>query len=91
MCPSTTLSDPSPTAWVRYLSDGRVAVGLPNLGDSAKTMDVCFSSLKLGSGKGVSVRDVWQQKDLPTATSHLRMMLREHESEFFVLSPAADK
>ena len=44
-----------------------------------------------GGGGSCTVRDVWAQQDRPRVQTSLRMQLREHESGFFVLGPAADE
>ena len=85
VCPCTA---PPPTAWVRYLTDGRIAVGLPNLGGAAKTMDVCFSSLKMHSTKGVSVRDVWAQKDVGKFDDKYSAKVDVHDTLLLLLTPA---
>ena len=49
--------------WVRKLTDGTVAVALPNLGNSTATMTVCLEALGW-KGATAKARDVWKQKDL---------------------------
>eukprot|EP00036_Acanthoecidae_sp_10tr_P004928 CAMPEP_0182928406 /NCGR_PEP_ID=MMETSP0105_2-20130417/15570_1 /TAXON_ID=81532 ORGANISM="Acanthoeca-like sp., Strain 10tr" /NCGR_SAMPLE_ID=MMETSP0105_2 /ASSEMBLY_ACC=CAM_ASM_000205 /LENGTH=411 /DNA_ID=CAMNT_0025066409 /DNA_START=30 /DNA_END=1265 /DNA_ORIENTATION=- len=54
-------------AWTRKLSDGRVAVAVPNLGLVEATMTVCLADL--GMPASATVKDVWAKKDLGKATS----------------------
>ena len=49
--------------WVRKLTDGTVAVAMPNLGNSTATMTVCLEALGW-KGATAKARDVWKQKDL---------------------------
>ena len=76
------------TAWVRYLSDKRVAVGLPNLGTASASMDVCFSSLNINP-KGVKVYDVWKKKDLGAVDDKYSATVDVHDTLLLLLTPAA--
>ena len=48
--------------WAKSLSDGGIAVGLFNRGESANPIAVNFKDL--GLSKAAQVRDLWQHKDL---------------------------
>ena len=46
------------------MSDGSVAVALPNFGDDTRPVDVCLSAVGLGAAGDVKVRDIWRRRDL---------------------------
>jgi len=50
--------------WMKPLADGSKAVGLFNRGEAAEPVSVRFSDL--GLGDTVTVRDLWEHKDLGT-------------------------
>jgi alpha-galactosidase len=50
--------------WVKPLADGSKAVGLFNRGESTMPVTVHFKDI--GAGPSVSIRDLWERKDLGT-------------------------
>ena len=74
---------------------GKTAVLVINLLDenitfSLPLVDVPFltanaTSCTNRSGARCAVRDVWEHKDLPPQEDHVAMMLRPHQSAFFVI------
>jgi hypothetical protein len=76
------------TAWVRYLSDKRVAVGMPNLGKTKTSMDLCFSNLKINP-KGVKVYDVWAKKDMGAVDDKFTRDVDTHDTLLVLLTPAS--
>jgi alpha-galactosidase len=50
--------------WVKPLADGSKAAGLFNRGES--TMPVTVRFKEIGAGSSVSIRDLWERKDLGT-------------------------
>ncbi len=49
--------------WVRKLTDGSMAVAMPNLGNATASLTVCLDAIGW-SGAKPKIRDVWKQKDL---------------------------
>ena len=64
---------------------------IPGLTCAATTSPTSRTAGDAGGGGSCTVRDVWAQQDRPCVQTSLRMQLREHESGFFVLGPAADE
>ena len=56
--------------WSRDLSDGSHAVGIFNLNDSSLTVRLADQLAKIGLEAGMA-RDLWRQKDIPTAAGYL--------------------
>eukprot|EP00947_MAST-08B_sp_MAST-8B-sp1_P002199 g2199.t1 len=79
-------------AWVRHLSDGTIAVALPNLDDhGAKDMAVCFGDVGVGKDwSSVSVYDVWAGKERGTvgSSSNYTAHVDVHDTLLVVLSKA---
>ena len=53
--------------FLRPLSDGSHALGIFNVGNEDKTVDLGSYLTQIGAQKFTSVRDLWRQKDLDTA------------------------
>lgn len=53
--------------FLRPLSDGSHALGIFNVGNEDKTVDLGSYLTQIGAQKLTSVRDLWRQKDLDTA------------------------
>ena len=72
--------------WVRKLTDGTVAVALPNLGNSTATMTVCLEALGW-KGATAKARDVWKQKDLgPIAGGKYLASVAPHDTLLLKIS-----
>lgn len=50
--------------WVRKLTDGSMAVAMPNLGSATASLTVCLDAIGWSGGATPKIRDVWKQKDL---------------------------
>merc|ERR1712167_87943 len=48
--------------WVRRLTDGDLAVAMPNLGDKKANLTICFDTLRFS--QTAQVRNIWEKKDL---------------------------
>eukprot|EP01079_Euglenida_sp_SAG-EU17-18_P011582 gene11582-2108_t len=70
--------------WARHLSDGRVAVAMPNLGSKKQAINLCFADLGL-TGQ-VSVRDVWAKKDAGLHTGNYSSDVDTHDTALLILS-----
>ena len=68
------------------LEDGSLAVGLFNLADQARRIDVGWASLGLGGVR--AARDVWRQEDLPVPAS-LSQTVNAHGVHLVRLFPSA--
>ena len=88
-----SICDGAATAWVRHLSPqaglngATVAIGVPNLGDTATTVDVCFADLGFGAEDSVKVRDVWAKKDAGTFTGKFSREVDTHDTLLLLLTP----
>lgn len=67
----------------KKLADGSVAVGLFNRGDTPADVSARFADLGISGAH--TVRDVWRQKDLGTATDAFRATVAPHGGELFRL------
>ena len=56
--------------WSRDLSDGSIAVGIFNLNDASVPVRLDGALAKIGLDAGI-VRDLWRQKDIPTAAEYV--------------------
>ena len=78
-------------AWVRYLTAdagvGDIAVGLPNLGNTTATMEICFDeALGLTADDKVAVRDVWQKKDVGVVSGKFSRDVEAHDTLLVLLT-----
>ncbi len=62
--------------WVKPLSDGRMAVGLINSGESPLPASVNFS--KIGFSHPVHVRDLWERKNLGLFENSFKAVVPRH-------------
>eukprot|EP00937_MAST-01D_sp_MAST-1D-sp2_P007303 g7303.t1 len=80
------------TAWVRHLTAdagvGDIAVGMPNLNNTTATMDVCFADLGIGADEKVTVRDVWQKKDMGTFSGKFSRDVAPHDTLLVLITKA---
>ena len=75
--------------WVRRLTDGSMAVALPNTGSEDAELSVCLDSLKWPHGNTASARDVWGKKDLGVFASKFTQKVAKHDTLLLRLSPTA--
>ncbi len=69
--------------WVKALHDGSRAVGLFNREQG--TIPIKISLKDLGLGSHATVRDLWEQKDLPPISGMLSVDVGEHSAVFLKL------
>lgn len=69
-------SDASRQIWAKQMEDGRVVVGLFNLGGEKGEVDVLWKDLGLTGG--CKVRDLWRQKDLGAFTNSFSAPVNAH-------------
>jgi alpha-galactosidase len=69
--------------WVKPLHDGSRAVGLFNREQG--TIPIKISLKDLGLGSHATVRDLWEQKDLPPISGMLSVDVGEHSAVFLKL------
>ena len=62
--------------WMKPLADGSIAVGLFNRGESQDPMTLNFGDLGLTGS--VSLRDLWNHKDLGSFTDHFTVQVPRH-------------
>lgn len=73
------------TAWVRHLSDGRIAVAVPNLGPETATVSVCFKDVGWTSGTA-KVRNIWSKSDEGSFQDQYSASLESHNTLYVILS-----
>ena len=78
----------SPLVWVRRLTDGDLAVAMPNLSGEDAELSVCLDALKWPHGETAKARSVWAQKDLGTFTHKFSAQVASHDTLLLRLSPA---
>jgi len=73
--------------WTKPLPGGKVAVLVVNIGEVSQAFNLPMADVpSLDCTRPCTVRDVWDQKDLPPVTTQLQMQLRSHESAFFIIT-----
>jgi len=70
--------------WLRKLSDGRMAVAIPNYSGASTTISVCFADI--GGKQTMSVRDLWQMKDLGQFDKMYSVQIEKHDTVFVIIS-----
>jgi len=73
--------------WVRRLTDGDLAVAMPNLGSKPANLTVCFDALDFS--ETVRVRNIWQTRDVGVFSKKFTAEVDTHDTLLFRLS--ADK
>lgn len=76
--------------WTRYLTDGTIAVALPNLGDEAAEMSVCLNALNWKHGNTAHARNVWAKKDLGSFTDKFTATVASHDTLLLRISPETE-
>ena len=77
--------------WVRYLSDGDVAVAMPNLGSAPANVSICLDAIGWKHGATAKARDVWKKKDLEAGSftgGKFTAMVGVHDTLLLRLSPS---
>ena len=78
-----------PQLWSKPLPDGKVAVLVVNIAETAQDFELPLADVPgLSCGGSCAVRDVWAGKDLPPQAKSVAMALRTHQSGFYILGPA---
>ena len=78
-------------AWVRTLSDGRVAIALPNLGTEDTPMTVLLDAAGITSGAGAALRDVWNKADLGVHAANYTTTVATHDTLLLIATPQKAK
>jgi len=73
--------------WARKLSNGQIAVAIPNYGASAETISVCFADLFDNKSTTMTVRDLWKKQDLGKFTTMFSVKVDVHDTVFITLTP----
>merc|ERR1712139_698683 len=66
MCDCADDVAPAQEVWVRYLTNGDMAVAMPNWGNTTADITICLESLGWKHGETAFARNVWAKKDLGT-------------------------
>ena len=72
-------------AYVRKLSDGKVAIALPNLGTANSSMVACLP--EVGITGRASIRDVWAVKDEGVFSGNYSAIVQPHDTLFLLVTP----
>jgi len=72
--PGDTVMSCGVKAYVRKLSDGTVAVAIPNLSADKKELSICFNDVGWPEATA-NVRDLWAHKDMGTFTGSYKAMV----------------
>jgi alpha-galactosidase len=73
--------------FVKPLSDGRQAVVMVNRGAAQQSISLNWADLGLTADKSLSVRDLWQHKDLGKFTGTFSAPVESHGAVMIVLQP----
>ena len=82
-------SDVVAQVFARPLAHGALAVVLLNRAEDPAQLSVSWAELGLAAGAKMRVRDVTNQKDLPTATDTWGATVGKHDVAFIRLSPSS--
>lgn len=84
----TCSAESSNEVWVRRLSDGDLAVALPNLGSESAELSVCLDALQWAHGDSARARNVWARSDLGSFTHKFTATVAAHDTLLLRLSPS---
>jgi len=70
--------------FTRKLSNGKIAVALPNFSDNDATISVCFADV--GGSQKMAVRDLWKKTDVGSFTSQYDVKVKAHDTVFVTLT-----
>jgi alpha-galactosidase len=73
--------------WVRRLTDGDLAIAMPNLDSKPANLSICFDALDYG--ETAHVRDIWKKKDLGVFTQKFTAEVDTHDT--LLLRVSAEK
>ena len=65
--------------WQKPLSDGSIAVALLNVSKEDALMNVSLEEIGFKNGEKSTVRDLWEQEDLPEITEGYQTMVPSHD------------
>ena len=82
-------SDVVSQVFARPLAGGELAVVLLNRDEASARLSVSWAELGLAAGAKMHVRDVTNQKDLPTASDTWGATVGKHDVAFIRLSPSS--
>jgi alpha-galactosidase len=88
--PGKRIKDGDQQIWVRPLSGDRFGVGLLNMADGSGDITVRFADVSPSlAGKSVTVRDLWNHKDLGTFKESATVaQIGAHDTAFLLLKIA---
>jgi alpha-galactosidase len=69
----------------KQLENGAIAIGLFNLGESPRKMEVAWEEIDLRGAYGI--RDLWRQRDMGTERTRLSVDVRPHGVSMMKLTP----
>jgi len=70
--------------WKRKLSDGRIAVAVPNFANNAAKITVCFADI--GGTTKMAVRDLWKMSDLGVFQTEYSVQVGVHDTVVLALT-----
>ncbi|XP_065831212.1 uncharacterized protein [Oscarella lobularis] len=78
-----------PEVWARQLHDGSVAVALLNRGEKAMMITATWDEIGLHPDSKATIRDLWERKDVGTATGKYSSNVESHGVFLFKAMPTS--
>merc|ERR1719469_270309 len=76
--------------WVRRLTDGDLAVAMPNWGDEAVELSFCLDSLRWAHGDSAHARNIWAKQDWGVFSNNFTTTITSHDTLLLRISPASN-
>merc|ERR1719453_2983425 len=87
MCDCADDAPPAQEVWVRYLSDGDLAVAMPNWSNETTDITFCLQTLGWTHGETAVARNVWAKKNLGAFSKSFTATVHAHDTLLLRISP----
>merc|ERR1719329_4902 len=81
---------PTQEVWVRHLTDGDMAVAMPNWGNESTEITFCLDALGWAHGDSAQARNVWAKKDLGAFSKNFSATIKAHDTLLLRISPSTN-